>query len=123
METLFRAAFAGLRGLMPLLGRLPDPFALFRQAAHCVLRFGFPPQGWEMEWVEDSGQWLAFNVRRCFYLDVFTAYGAPELTALYCKIDDLMYEALPSSITWERTKTLGRGDDLCDFRWCRASTG
>lgn len=123
METLFEAAFARLRKLMPLLGRTLDPFAVFRKAAHWVLRFGFPPQGWEMEWVEDSDRCLAFNVRHCIYLDVLTAYGVPELTALYCKTDDWLSEALPSSITWERTKTLGRGDDRCDFRWCRATPG
>jgi hypothetical protein len=72
-----------------------------------------------MEPVEDNDRCFAYDVHRCFYLDVLTAYGAPELTALYCKMDDLMYEALPPTITWERAKTLGRGDDRCDFRWCR----
>lgn len=123
VETLFEAAFSGLRKLMPLLGHLPDPFAVFRKAAHWGLELGFPPQGWEMETVEDSDRCFAFNVHRCFYLDVLTAYGAPELTRLYCRMDDLAYNALPSSITWERTKTLGRGDDICNFRWCRAGEG
>ena len=26
-------------------------------------------------------------------------------------------EALPPAIRWERTKTLGRGNDVFDFRW------
>jgi hypothetical protein len=52
---------------------------------------------------------------------MFTAYGAPELTPLYCQGDDSLFEGLPASITWERTKTLGRVDDCCDFRWCRAT--
>ena len=72
-----------------------------------------------MEMVADDNHCFAFNVFRCFYLDVLTAYGAPELTPLYCKLDDLTYEMLPPSITWERTGALGRGDDCCDFRWCR----
>jgi predicted ArsR family transcriptional regulator len=45
--------------------------------------------------------------------------GAPELTPLYCQMDDLLFEALPPEIRWERTKTLGRGDEICDFRWTR----
>lgn len=32
----------------------------------------------------------------------------------------MIYAALPLTITWERTKTLGKGDDCCDFRWRRA---
>jgi len=123
VESLFQVAFSGLPKLMPLLGRLPDPFVVFRRAAHWVLRRSFPPQGWEMEPVEDSDRCFAFNVHRCFYLEVLTAYGAPELTKLYCKMDDLAYNALPSSVTWERTRTLGRGDAYCNFRWCRPSLG
>ena len=123
VEVLFGAIVGQLRRLMPLLGHLSDPFAGFRMALHWVVRLGFPSEGWEMEPVEDSDQCIAYNVHRCFYLDVLTAYGAPELTALYCKMDDLMYEELPPTIVWERTKTLGRGDDLCDFRWRRKSEG
>jgi hypothetical protein len=119
VEALFEAVFGQLRRPMALLARLPDPFAAFRKGAQWVIRLGFPPEGWEIEPVEDSDRCFAYDVRRCFYLDVLTAYGAPELTALYCKMDDVMYQALPPSITWERTKTLGRGDDCCDFRWCR----
>jgi hypothetical protein len=34
-------------------------------------------------------------VRRCFYLDVLDAYGAPELTPPCCAGDDWLFEALP----------------------------
>ncbi len=117
-ERLFTAAFEQMGRLMSLIGYLPQPFAVFRWGVHWVLRLGFPPQGWETEIVEDSDRCFAYNVHRCFYLDVLTAYGAPELTALYCNMDDLTFGSLPPAITWERTKTLGRGDDCCDFRWC-----
>jgi len=80
-------------------------------------------QGWDIELVENSQCSFAFNVHRCFYLDVLTAYGAPELTALYCRLDDLLYATWSPSIRWERTKTLGRGDDCCDFRYSRGESG
>jgi hypothetical protein len=121
VETLFQAVFGRFRRLMPPLALFPNPFAVFRRAVWWVMQVGFPPQGWEVDWVEDSDQCLAYDVRRCFYLDILTSYGTPELTALYCNADDLAFDALPSSITWERTKTLGRGDAVCDFRWCHAS--
>jgi hypothetical protein len=119
MESLMAPSLAGLRWLLPLLGRLPDPFAAFRRIVPGVVRFAFPPEGWGIEPVEDSEDCIAFDIRRCIYLDTLTSYGAPELTPLYCAGDDDMFEALPPSITWERTMTLGRGDDHCDFRWCR----
>ncbi len=101
---------------------LPLPFAVMRQIFKAWL-LAFPGQGWDIEEVENSKTSFAFNIHRCFYLDVLTAYGAPELTALYCRLDDLLYAAWSPSIRWERTKTLGRGDDCCDFRYSRGESG
>jgi hypothetical protein len=101
---------------------LPLPFAVMRQLFRASL-LAFPQQGWDIEQVENSKTSFAFNVHRCFYLDVFTEYGAPELTALYCRLDDLLYVAWSPSIRWERTKTLGRGDDCCDFRYSHDGSG
>ena len=55
--------------------------------------------------------------------DTLTAHGAPELTAVYCQGDDILFEALPPSITWDRTMTMGRGGERSDFRWCRRDNG
>ena len=81
----------------------------------------FPAQGWDIQMMEDSHQRFAFTISRCFYLDVLKAYGAPELTAHFCQLDDIAYAALPPQVRWERTTTLGRGGPNCDFCW-RAGT-
>lgn len=101
---------------------LPLPFAIMRKIFRASL-LAFPHQGWDIDQIEQSEKSFAFTVHRCFYLDVLTAYGAPELTAVYCRLDDLLYAAWSPSIKWERTKTLGRGDDCCDFRWSRVEQG
>ena len=101
---------------------LPLPFAIMQQIFRASL-LAFPHQGWDIDQIEQSERSFAFTIHRCFYLDMFTAYGVPELTALYCRLDDLAYTALSPSIRWERTKTLGRGDDCCDFRWSRIEPG
>lgn len=118
LERLSEPSVARFHQLMGFLERLPPNFGFFRRTTRLVMRFGFPSSGWEVEWVEDSERSIAFNIQRCFYLDTLRYYGAPELTPLFCRLDDAMYEALPASISWERTKTLGRGDNVCDFRWC-----
>ncbi|MBI2912912.1 MAG: L-2-amino-thiazoline-4-carboxylic acid hydrolase [Chloroflexi bacterium] len=123
VQSVVGGAALPLRRLVPLLGWLPNSFAAFRVINRWVLRLGFPAQGWEMVPVEDSDRCLAFDMRRCFYLDTLTAQGAPELTPVYCQGDDILFEALPPSITWERTMTMGRGGDRCDFRWCRRDDG
>ena len=111
---------SGRRQVVQILGRLPDPFAVLRILNRWALRHRYPPEGWRFEWVEDSDQCIAYDARECFYWNVLTACGAPELTAHLCAVDDLLYGDLPG-ISWERTRTLGRGDDRCDFRFCRAS--
>ncbi len=105
--------------VMSLLGRLPDAFGIFRRVVTWVMRLGFPAEGWEMEPVENSDSCVAYDVRRCFYLDTLTSYGAPELTRVFCSGDDVAFPELAPAITWERKTTLGRGGERCDFRWCR----
>jgi hypothetical protein len=112
---------SGRRQLVQVVGHLPDPFAIMRIANRWAMKHRYPPEGWRFEWVEDSDQCIAYDARECFYVNVLTFYGAPELTAHLCAIDDLLYGDLPG-IAWERTKTLGRGDDRCDFRFRRLTT-
>jgi hypothetical protein len=116
MEALFAASFAPMRNAIFIFRRVPAPFTALRLALHLQLR-GERPEDWAM--VEDSTRCFAFDVRRCFIHDTLSAYGAPELTQLYCKMDDLLNERLPRSIKWARTTTIGRGSARCDFRWER----
>ena len=117
VEMLLHASAvrSGLRKTTAALKYVPEPFRLLRPVVRAAMRFGYPPAGWETEWIEDSDQRIAFNIHRCFYLNTLTAYWAPELTRLFCQMDDVVYEALPASIRWERTSTLGRGNEQCDF--------
>lgn len=118
-----RSFVAPLRRLVPALRFVPQPLRLLRSATMLVNRLVFPPQGWQMEVVEDNEEGFGFDMRRCFYLEQFTAYGAPELTASFCQADDILFSALPPVLAWERTGTMGRGAPKCDFRWrLRAET-
>lgn len=101
---------------LPLLRYVPFAFPLFRRIGGLSMML-FPARGWDIKLVEDSSRRVAFDISRCFYLDVLTAYGAPELTAHYCHLDDVAYAALPPSIKWERSTTLARGGPACDFCW------
>jgi L-2-amino-thiazoline-4-carboxylic acid hydrolase len=104
---------------LPLLQYAPFAFSLFRPFTRLLLLL-YPSTGYDIQMVEDSRRSIAFTVRRCFYLDVLSAYGARELTACYCHLDDVAFAALPPCIAWERTTTLGCGGTCCDFRWSAA---
>jgi hypothetical protein len=121
---LVRAAFGewaiANRRPMERLGRLPIFYGLMRAVIKVVMRLNFPAEGWETEWVETSGDEISFNMTRCFYLDVLDSYGVPELTAQYCRMDDLVYEDVSPHVKWDRKHTLGRGEECCNFRFERA---
>ena len=52
---------------------------------------------------------------RCPYHDACVHYSFPELCRCFCDSDDITYDGLHPKLPWHRTKTLGCGDDCCDF--------
>lgn len=120
-EPLFKAWTVEIYGgLMAAFRFLPAHFFFFRWALK--LRFkNFPASAWKTEWLENNARRVAFNNRTCYYLVTLSAYGAPELTPLFCRIDEWMAEMLPPDVVFQRTQTLANGGELCDF--CYAKKG
>ncbi len=122
VEDLFEAAYqARHRWQMLWMSRMPFLFDLIRLTIGTMMSLGFPHQGWQTVWVENSRDRIAFNIYRCFYLDTLRAYGAPELTRAFCASDDFMMTSFLNQIRWERTTTLGRGGSRCDFCYRRVT--
>jgi hypothetical protein len=117
VETLFRSTFftRSVEGIR-LLNYLPNPFWIVRSVLKWMTSSEYLSGSQEI--IADTSDCFAIDIHRCYILDILTLHDAQELTALYCKTDDWLAEALPG-IRWQRTKTLGRGDDCCDFRWYR----
>ncbi len=80
---------------------------------------GFPSQGWNIEWLENSNKKIVYHFNSCFYHKTLTAYGVPELTPLYCNVDSITFSGLPNSIRFERSKTIAQGDKVCDFQFIK----
>jgi hypothetical protein len=117
-ESVVRAwTIARSRFMLMPLKVLPAPFFWFRLVFPQVMR-QYPPEGWDINVVENSNTKIAFNITRCYYLNTLAALGTPELTASFCMGDDVMAELFPGSIKFIRPHTLGRGDAVCDFQYC-----
>jgi len=117
IEFLFKRTF--FTNLIPgirLLNNLPNPFPIIKPVLKWMTSTEYLPGSQEI--IVDDHDCFAINTYRCVILDVLTENDAKELTAIYCKTDDWLSQAMPK-VSWERTKTLGRGDDYCDFRWRR----
>jgi hypothetical protein len=55
------------------------------------------------------------DITQCPYNKYLTELGCPELNVLFCENDVHSYGNLPG-LKFTRTKTIGAGDDLCDFK-------
>lgn len=117
VERLFAVSMRSRRNQLARLGSLPFFFTLLRLTVRRIMAHSFPAAGWKVSWLHEGRGVVGFDLHSCFYLDVLTGYGAPELTPVFCRLDDLMYEGLWPGVRWQRTGTLGRGDACCDFRF------
>ncbi|HEM46087.1 MAG TPA: hypothetical protein ENO23_03480 [Alphaproteobacteria bacterium] len=119
VERLFTVPMHRMRRLMERIGRLPFFFWLVRTATRRFMARNFPAPGWDVSWPDAGRHVVAFDMHSCFYLDVLTEYGAPELTSVYCRLDHLIYDDVSPHVRWQRTRTLAQGGDCCDFRFYR----
>ena len=55
------------------------------------------------------------DITQCPYHTYLTEQGCPELNILFCENDIHAYGNLPG-LKFTRTKTIGAGDELCDFK-------
>lgn len=62
-----------------------------------------------------KGKVCHIDMVKCPYFSTCSAHGCPELTTVFCNGDDISYGNMHQRLSWERKKTLGRGNDCCDF--------
>lgn len=71
--------------------------------------------GFEANEIRTTGGVWRIDMMRCPYHDECVRCGCPELCHCFCDSDDITYDGLHPKLIWQRTMTLGRGDDGCDF--------
>lgn len=77
----------------------------------------FPSPGWETTWVQRTPHCVAFDMTRCFDLDMLRLLDATAIAPAYCAVDDVLYTDLCPQLRWQRTGTLATGAPRCDFRF------
>ncbi len=74
-----------------------------------------PDAGFEYVFPKTQGNEARFNIVRCPYYETCKRYGCTQIVRAFCDGDDAGYGHLHPDLFWERTKTIGRGADCCDF--------
>ena len=98
------------------LMRLPGMRSLFVKAWDPMTRklFGAGNGFQNVFYPKRKGEYR-MDVTACPYCRTFTELGCPELTRIFCENDERIYGNLPG-LKFERTGTLGKGAERCDFR-------
>ena len=113
-DATFKTADAAAKKLSPLL-RLPGIRSLFVKMWAPLTRkmFGENSGFQNVFYPKKKGEYR-MDVVSCPYSRYFTELGCPELTKISCGADDHVYGNLPG-LKFERTSTIGRGGERCDF--------
>ena len=112
VERLARTSHKQLATLLLIPGLYRLVPGVFVKSTRSV--FG-PAAGFDSKELQvGNGIWRV-DMMKCPYHDTCVAYGCPELCCCFCDSDDISYTGLHPKLIWHRTKTLGRGDDRCDF--------
>ena len=119
IDRVFEQLFADDVRQLKRIGRLPFALLFFRVSLKAFMR-KYPHEGWTIEWKQNSRDGIRFDMTTCFYHTTLSSLGAPELTAAFCRVDDLMYGTMSRYVSWQRSMTIAGGDACCDF--CFAST-
>ena len=106
---------AGLEKKLRKLMKLPGMQSLFIKAWDPMTRkmFGAGNGFQNVFYPKKRGEYR-MDVTACPYCRTFTELGCPELTRIFCDNDERMYGNLPG-LKFERTGTLGKGAERCDF--------
>lgn len=99
------------------LVKLPCAYLMFRLFVKSFMKKKFPPEGFNTRWIRCDGKGVHFDMTRCIYREICDAEGCPELCSVFCENDDIAFSGLMPRIRFERTGTLGKGADCCDFHF------
>ena len=112
VEHLARTSHKQLAALLHIPGLYRLVPGVFVKSTRSVFgpAAGFVPK----ELQTGNGVWRV-DMMKCPYHDTCAEYGCPELCRCFCDSDDISYAGLHPKLIWERSMTLGRGNDRCDF--------
>ena len=74
-----------------------------------------PQSGFEFNFYPVGRDRVKFDMTECPYFNMCRKIGCEELAPTFCTTDDVCYGNMHPKLIWNRTKTIARGGDFCDF--------
>ena len=96
------------------LEAIPGFYFLYSKAFLRIMRTS---DLWESTQAHDKDHFEA-TITKCLWHTACVEAGCPALCRLFCDVDDVTYGGL-KKLGFSRTKTLGYGENCCDFHFFR----
>ncbi len=116
VQALARIRFQGTRKLINWLGQLPFVFSIVRRALPWATRRLNRNEGWSIRWILANDSAMAANVDECFYREAFKRFGAPELTHVFCHLEQEMLDQTTRYVSFRRNNSLVLTGEPCQMR-------
>ncbi len=100
------------------VSNFPFFFHIFKGLCKLSTKTSYATPWFNMRWKNTDAHSIKWDCYKCFYKDEFSKHGAPELTSIFCQLDDIVYGNM-KNILWKRTQNLGQGNTLCDFHFVK----
>lgn len=116
MRDVMRARTEKMGRMLAKMCRIPGfkPFFLKMWDVMSHKMFG-PTAGFKNVFYPKEKNAFRMDITECPYHKYLTELGCPEINILFCDNDVYTYGNLPG-LKFIRTKTIGGGAELCDFR-------
>ena len=74
--------------------------------------------GWDVEFPKCGRDEFSMITHKCIFHQIFEKYGMTEMTAIFCKVDDILYSDLPRA-DFLYSQQIGNGGTMCDYTFRR----
>jgi len=119
LDHLLETGLETTKRLYTFWGRFPFFFDMLRILIKPMMQMQYPSERWHTAYPDLGPDVVALDCHGCYYLDTLSVYDLADLTPHFCRLDDYLYEGVTPFVRFERTQTIGRGGELCDFRYYR----
>lgn len=100
-----------------LVGKLPFGYFGIKMFCKLIISRQYPEQGWDIEWVRYDKNEIHFYMKSCIYFETTKKYKCVEMCPLFCANDDVSLSGFKPAIVFVRSKTIARGQEICDFHF------
>lgn len=105
----------GIRKTYTFFGKTPLIYSMIR----FIFGQGLKGDSWKVEFKENDKENFSYDIKECLWATACKDEGCSELCAIFCRNDEINFIEVSKYLKFHRTKTIGYGDDICDFHFTR----